>query len=65
MIATPKNVPAGDISVDCTVDADDLALLLGSWGPREDAPVREADLDGDGEIGPLDLAILLGAWSPG
>jgi uncharacterized membrane protein len=64
MIATPKNVPAGDISVDCTVDADDLALLLGSWGPREDAPVREADLDGDGEIGPLDLAILLGAWSP-
>jgi hypothetical protein len=65
MIATPKNVPAGDISVDCTVDADDLALLLGSWGPREDAPVREADLDGDDEIGPLDLAILLGAWSPG
>ena len=65
IIATPKNVPAGDISVDCTVDADDLALLLGSWGPREDAPVREADLDGDDEIGPLDLAILLGAWSPG
>ncbi len=65
IIATPKDVPDGDISIDCVVNADDLVLLLGSWGPREDAPVREADLDGDGEIGPLDLAILLGAWSPG
>jgi hypothetical protein len=64
IIATPKNVPVGDISVDCIVGADDLMLLLESWGPRETALVRQADLDGDGEIGAVDLGILLGAWSP-
>lgn len=64
ILAAPKNVPVGDLDVDCVVDVGDLTLLIESWGARDEAPVQEADLDGDGEIGPLDLAQLLGAWSP-
>lgn len=41
------------------VDAADLAILLGAWGPH---PGHPADLNGDGAVGPVDLAQLLGAW---
>ena len=50
-----------------TVDAFDLAELLGDWGscpePPEPCP---ADLfgAGDGFVGADDLAVLLGAWGP-
>jgi Metallo-peptidase family M12 len=46
-----------DLNGDGTVDATDLAILLGAWG------TPAADLDGDGTTSGPDLAILLGAWS--
>lgn len=48
-----------DLNGDGTVDAQDLALLLGSWGACGDCP---ADLNGDGVVNAADLALLLGAW---
>lgn len=48
-----------DLNCDGTVEAFDLALLLGSWGPNPGDP---ADLDPDGDVGAFDLALLLGAW---
>ncbi len=50
-----------DLTGDGVVDAADLALLLGGWGPAAGGP---ADLDGDGAVGAADLALLLGAWGP-
>lgn len=44
---------------DCVVNAADLAILLGAWGPCADC---DADLDGDGQVNASDLAILLGEW---
>lgn len=43
------------------VDASDLALLLGAWGPN---PGHPADLNGDGVIDASDIGLLLGAWGP-
>ncbi len=52
----------GDVNLDAFVDAADLALLLGSWGPCPDCANCPADLDNDCTVGALDLAILLGNW---
>jgi ligand-binding sensor domain-containing protein len=51
----------GDIDGNGVVDAADLAILLGGWGPcgRGACP---SDLDGDGDTDAADLALLLGAW---
>ncbi|MCH8053903.1 MAG: hypothetical protein IH895_07575, partial [Planctomycetes bacterium] len=53
------------------VEAFDLAVLLGSWGPCPDPCVPEepsetcpADLDPNCDVGAFDLALLLGAWGP-
>lgn len=46
-----------DLNGDGVVAADDLAVLLGSWGQP-----GAADLDGDGVVAGPDLAIMLGAW---
>ncbi len=59
VLLTPVVFPLGDLDGDCRVDAWDLALLLGSWGPCAGCP---ADLNGDGGVGAADLAILLGNW---
>ncbi len=50
-----------DIDGDGAVGAEDLAQLLGSWGPCAGCP---ADFNGDGVVGAADLAVLLGAWGP-
>jgi hypothetical protein len=50
---------AGDITGDGSVDANDLALVLGSWGPCSGVA---ADLSQDGVIDASDLAIVLGGW---
>lgn len=50
----------GDINLDRSVDAADLALLLGSWG---NAP-GSTDLNVDGSVDAADLALLLGGWGP-
>ncbi len=54
----------GDLDNDGDVDAADLAILLGAWGPHDDCPpLHPADLDMDCEVGAEDLAILLGNWT--
>ncbi len=49
----------GDLNGDATVDAADLAILLGTWGPCAECP---ADLNQDGLVSAADLALLLGNW---
>ena len=56
----PAPCPA-DLDDDGEVGAEDLAILLGAWGPN---PGNPADLNNDGTVGAEDLAILLGAWGP-
>jgi hypothetical protein len=53
-----------DLNFDGIVGADDLAVLLGSWGnePCNNSICCPADLDGDGKVNGIDLAILLGEW---
>ncbi len=60
----PQGVVAADVDINCRVDADDLALVLASWGPADSSPVRRADVNGDGIVDGYDLAEVLGAWSP-
>lgn len=50
-----------DLNETNAVDAADLALLLGAWGPN---PSHPADLNNDGSVNASDLALLLGAWGP-
>lgn len=45
------------------VNASDLAILLGAWGP-DPAPPHPANINGDGFVNASDLALLLGAWGP-
>lgn len=53
----------GDLNLDGTVDATDLALLLGSWG--EFGPIGTGgDVDLDGDTDGADLGTLLGGWGP-
>lgn len=48
----------GDLDNSGSVDAADLAILLGAWGGG-----GPADFDGNGVVDAADLAQLLGAWS--
>lgn len=54
----PNNALVGDLNLDGTVDALDLAELLALWGVANPA----IDLDGDGVIAAGDLAVLLANW---
>jgi hypothetical protein len=54
---TPSCAPS-DLNCDGSVNAQDLAALLGAWGGS-----GAGDLNGDGVVGPQDLAILLSAWN--
>ena len=61
-IATiPGAQPCPELTGDGVVDAADLAVLLGSWGPCSGC---SADLNGDSVVDAADLAILIGAWGP-
>ena len=60
-----------DLNNDRDVEAFDLAILLGQWGPCDDpcepgdpATTCAADLSGDCVVEAFDLALLLGAWGP-
>lgn len=55
--ATSNPCPA-DVNGSGTVDASDLASLLGGWGSAS------PDLNGDGIVNASDLATLLAAWGP-
>ena len=50
-----------DLNGDGNVNAADLAMLLGSWGPCAGCP---ADFNGDDQVDAFDLAQLLGNWGP-
>ncbi len=52
-----------DLNADSVINALDMGLLLGSWGPCPPAPnACPADLNCDGFVGSADLALLLGSW---
>lgn len=54
----------GDVNNDSVVDAVDLAILLGAWGPWPDSCNASTlpDQHEDGVVDAIDLAVLLGAW---
>ena len=54
--SAPAGNPA-DLNNDGTVNATDLATLLGNW-----AGTGLGDINGDGMIDAADLSMLLGAW---
>lgn len=51
----------GDLNGDHGVGPNDLAILLGAWGPNLG---HAADLNDDGVVDAADLAQLLGNWGP-
>ena len=62
-IAIATQVPSGpagdpsDLNGDGSVNAADLALLLGNWGG-----IGVGDVNDDGGVDAADLAIMLGSW---
>ncbi len=57
----PSTAPppcVGDLDGSASVDAADLAILLGGWGGTA------GDVNGDGVTDASDLGLLLGAWGP-
>lgn len=57
---TSVSLCPADLDGSSTVDAADLAILLGGWGPG--CTGCASDLNADAIIDAADLAILLGAW---
>ena len=53
---------APDVDLSGGVDAADLALLLGSWGPCPPQAGCAADFNEDDLVDAADLALLLGSW---
>ena len=51
-----------DLDQSGTVDASDLAMLLGAWGACGTPFSCPADIDGNGTIDGADIAVLLSAW---
>jgi len=65
--AAPPCIPTctcdpADFNADGTVNASDLAFLLGAWGPCDKNDFCPADLNDDNVVNAADLAILLGNW---
>jgi hypothetical protein len=57
LIANSGATPCpSDLDLNGSVDAADLAVLLGAWGGTG------GDLDGSGTTDAADLATMLGAW---
>jgi len=55
-VGPPSSPCPADLNGDGTVNAADLATLLGAWG------TAGGDLDADGSTGASDLAAMLNAW---
>jgi hypothetical protein len=58
-VGTTANPCPSDLNSDGSVNAADLATLLGNWGGS-----GTGDLNADGTVNAADLAALLGAWGP-
>lgn len=59
-VEVPAPLPScdpADLNCDGSIDAADLAILLGAWGST-----GPGDLNADGVVNAADLAVLLGAW---
>ncbi|MEE2682117.1 MAG: glycosyl hydrolase, partial [Planctomycetota bacterium] len=52
--------PRTDLDGDGTIGPQDLAILLGAWGPCTGC---DADFDGDGQVGGADLSRILSEWN--
>jgi formylglycine-generating enzyme required for sulfatase activity len=52
----------GDLNGSGSVDAADLAILLGLWGSCQPGAPCPADLNGDGIVNAADLTGLINAW---
>lgn len=63
ILLTPKDVPVGDIDVDCRVGIVDFLYLLSAWGSCGKAGNCPGDLDGSSAVDDADLFILLKNWS--
>jgi uncharacterized membrane protein len=59
IILVPITVVQGDVNHTCTVDIDDLLLVLNDWGKR----VSAADVNNDGIVDVSDLLLVLENWS--
>jgi len=64
--AAKTNRAAEDINLDGAINAQDLAILLSSWGPCADPDLGTgfciADFNFDANIDAQDLARLLSSW---
>jgi hypothetical protein len=58
ILLTPSGMP-GDVDCDGAVGPEDLAILLGAWGPGG----TRSDIDLDGVVDGVDLGVLLAAWT--
>jgi len=61
-IASPTFISPADLNGDCSIDGDDLGVLLASWGSPDFDP--RSDFNGDGVVDGFDLGTLLGEWTP-
>jgi len=57
-----RSGPAADLNGDGVVNAQDLGVLLGSWGVCAADALCAADINGDGVVNAQDLGELLGQW---
>lgn len=62
-IAVTRSAPAADLTGDGAVNAQDLTILLASWGRCASGAPCPADLDGSGTVNGQDLAILVASWT--
>jgi hypothetical protein len=53
---------SGDLNNDGVVDALDITIILGGWGPCPPGVFCAADTDFDGTVGGTDIATVLGGW---
>jgi len=53
----------GDVNGDGSVNAQDIAVVLSSWGPCPPKGARAADVDGDGDVDAADVAAVLSGWT--
>ena len=61
----PTWASSGDIDCDGLVGSDDLAALIGAWGPTTPSGDQgyKSDLNGDGTVDGADVGLLLQAWT--